>query len=104
MKKKQSKETHISRIIAKKGIWCDKTGNYKDEYIYFEWLLNHKPGCYIPKIGANYFLKIIRDRITASRLLSKANIPKEYIGVLPISVADFGNPIDKIINAFNQKQ
>jgi hypothetical protein len=94
----QLKEIHISEIISKKRIWCDKKGNYNDEYKYFEWLRNHNPGCYIPLIGADYFLQTIRNRIKACKLLSKRGIQKEHIGVLSVLSADFCHSIDKLIN------
>lgn len=103
MKKNMPKEIHISKIIAKKRIWCDKAGHYEDEYIYFEWLLNHKSGYGYPIVDGDYYLKGVRKKITVSQMLIKANIPKEFIGLLSRLVVDFGHPIDKIINIFNQK-
>lgn len=96
MKKKQLKEIHISEIIAKKGIWCDNAGNYKDEYKYYEWLHNHNSESYIPLTGADYFLETIRNRIEVCKLLSKEKVQKEYMGALSVLSADFAILLKKI--------
>jgi hypothetical protein len=96
MGKNQLKEIHISEIIAKKRIWCDKSGNYKDEYKYFEWLRNHDYKIYIPLTEADYFLETIRNRIKVCKLLSKEKVKKEYMGVLSVLSADFCHPIGKL--------
>lgn len=96
MKKEQLKEIHISEIITKKRMWCDKSGNYKDEYKYFEWLRNHDAKSYIPLTGADYFLETIRNRIKSCKLLSKCKIQKEYIGILSVLSADLCHTIGKL--------